>query len=63
MQEQEQTQGEQSQKQEQTPELPPDPVHEQRQAYTQPEQGIASDPITEAPKAEPEPEPEPEKKE
>jgi hypothetical protein len=47
---QEQSQGEQIQKQE----LPPDPVHEQKQSYSPPEQGLASDPITEAPKVEPE---------
>lgn len=47
---QEQAIGHQEQKQE----LPPDPVQEQRQSYTQPEPAIASDPITEAPKVEPE---------
>lgn len=51
-QEQEQTQGGQSQKQE----LPPDPVQEQKESYSPPEPGIELDPITEAPKADNKPE-------
>lgn len=54
---QEQAIGHQEQKQEQKQELPPDPVGEQRKAYSAPENAIASDPITEAPKTEPSKEP------